>query len=181
MSVGITVARRRASAWWYALPAGLLAITGFIWLIWQAYAPLSLTREARPLAGPADVVSFEMTPGVTYSVYQRHDSSRRGSDCRIEPERGEATGLGFGDFGRGSAALYVIPRAVTVDGVRYVLTSKLSNRFRRNVDVSCVGDPVLVEPVSERRIGPLIWLSGAALVIVGGFTAVLVARRRVHA
>ncbi len=114
MSVRMSVARPRASAWWYALPAGLLAITGFIWLIWQAYAPLSPARQARPLAGPADVVSFEMAPGVSYSAYQRYDSSRSGSDCRIEPERGEATGLGFGDFGQGSAALYEIPRAVTL-------------------------------------------------------------------
>jgi hypothetical protein len=178
VSIGITAARRRAAAWWYALPAGLLAITAFLWLIWQAYAPLSPEREARPLTGPADMAAFEMTPGVVYSVYQRHDPARRGSDCRIDPENGEATGLGFGDFGRGSAALYEIPRAVTVEGVRYVLTSKLSNQFRRNVKVSCVGDPVLVEPVRDRRVGPLVLLSGAALVIVGGFGAVLVARRR---
>jgi len=111
-------------------------------------------RDARPIAGPAQVVTFPLRSGVVYRVYWKPSSDARSQTCRLDPSRPEEVSeFRMGSWGSLAQAVSDQPDGVVFDGGPYRLADQvqlqLKDRDVLDTTVSCDDGPVLVEAVSQ--------------------------------
>jgi hypothetical protein len=170
----------RPSAWWYALPVGLVLVFLGVAVPVLARTSTSGQRQAQALAGPADRIRIELEPGKTYRIYQDAPAGETGSDCRLSPADGDAAGLRFGNWSRWADAVVRHPQFVVSGDKRYRFVLNVADTHRVRLEVSCAGGPVLAEASADADIRVSAAIGLLAPIVLAGVTVVGIAgwRRR---
>jgi hypothetical protein len=111
-------------------------------------------RDARPIAGPAQLVTFPLRSGVVYRVYWKPSPDARSQSCRLDPSLPEGVSeFRMGSWGSLARAVSDTPDGVVFDGERYRFADQvqlqLKDRDVLDTTVSCDDGPVLVEAASQ--------------------------------
>jgi hypothetical protein len=111
-------------------------------------------RDAQPIAGPAQLVTFPLRSGVVYRVYWKPSPDARSQSCRLDPSLPEEVSeYRMGSWGSLVQAVSDQPDGVVFDGERYRFADQvqlqLKDRDVLDTTVSCDDGPVLVEAASQ--------------------------------